>query len=316
VTTATQIDLETRVGPLVLRTPVVAASGTFGYGDEFSGHLPLERLGAVVTKTVTCEARAGNRPHRVCETPSGMLNSIGLENVGLDAFRARKLPRIRELPCPVLASIGGENPEELERLVAALEEEEGLAGYEVNFSCPNVRAGGARYWADARRLTDTVARLKARTRRSLWAKLSPNATDPGELALAAEAGGADALTVCNTFVGTAVDLERREFVLGASTGGLSGPAIRPLALAQVYEVTGRVRIPVVASGGVVTAAHVLEFVLVGATAVQVGTAHFVDPAAGVALARDLEAECARLGISRLEALRRAVRPAPPGSVAG
>ncbi len=316
MTTATHVDLETRVGPLTLRTPVIAASGTFGYGDEFAEWLDLSRLGAVVTKTVTCEPREGNRPQRVCETPSGMLNSIGLENVGLAAFRTRKLPRLAPLPCPLIASIGGESPEELERLVSTLEEERGIAGYEINFSCPNVKAGGARYWAEPARLAGTVARLRARTRRSLWAKLSPNVTDPVGMALAAESGGADALTVCNTFVGTAVDLEKREFVLGASTGGLSGPAIKPMSLAQVHAVSGRVRVPVVASGGATSARDVLEFILVGATAVQIGTAHFLDPAAGTRIADQLEVECRKLGIAALGELRGRVRAAPTGSAAG
>ena len=316
MTSTAKIDLDTRVGWLTLSTPVVAASGTFGYGDEFAERLDLSGLGAIVTKTVTCEARPGNPPHRILETASGMLNSIGLENVGLEKFRAVKLPRIRRLSCPVLASLGGQNPDELVKLVTALEAEEGLAGYEINFSCPNVKAGGARFWADATRLRETLLALRPLTQRALWAKLSPNVTDPGEMATAAEAGGADALTVCNTFVGTAVSLESREFVLGAATGGLSGPAIKPLALAQVFEVSGRVRIPVVASGGAVSVRDVLEFLLVGAAAVQVGTAHFLDPATGTRIGLSLAEECQRLGISSPHELRRRVGSATAGSAAG
>jgi len=215
-----------------------------------------------------------------------------------------------------VVSLGGQNAEELEALVIALEAEDGFAGYEINFSCPNVKAGGARYWADAERMRETVARLRRLTQRSLWAKLSPNVTDPVEMARAAEAGGADAMTVCNTFVGTAVRLETREFLLGASTGGLSGPAIKPLALAQVYQVSGAVRAPVVASGGAVTARDVLEFILVGAAAVQVGTAHFQDPATGIRIARDLIGVCERLGIRHLAELRGQVGTAPAGAAAG
>lgn len=294
-----QLDLSVKLGPLSLRSPMIAASGTFGYGDEFSGRLDLARLGAIVTKTVTCRRRAGNAPHRAVETASGMLNSIGLENVGLDDFRRHKLPRIRDLACPVVVSIGGEDVGELERLVDALEEEQGPQGYEINFSCPNVQAGGARYWADATRVEATVSRLRRITGRSLWAKLSPNVTDPRILARAAEAGGADALTVCNTFVGAAVSVANRSLVLGSATGGLSGPAIKPLALAQVYEVSRSVAIPIVGSGGVICARDALEFILIGATAVQVGTAHFVDPASGTRIATQLADECRRAGITRV-----------------
>jgi dihydroorotate dehydrogenase (NAD+) catalytic subunit len=304
---ATGIDLAVQLGPLKLRSPVAAASGTFGYGDEFADRLDLSLLGAVVTKTVTCEPRVGNAPHRTVETASGMLNSIGLENVGLDAFRSKKLPRLRELPCAVVVSLGGEQPEELERLVGALEKEETPRGYEINFSCPNVKAGGARFWADATRIEDTVRRVRRLTRRSLWAKMSPNVTDPRVLARAAEAGGADALTVCNTFVGTSIDVNSRTFRLGMPAGGLSGPAIKPLALAQVHEVSGAVAVPIVASGGVMTARDIVEFVLAGATAVQVGTAHFIDPAAGTQLAGELEDLCRQLGITKLTDCVRTVR---------
>jgi len=310
------IDLEVTLGPLRLRNPVVAASGTFGYGDEFADRLDLAALGGVVTKTVTLEPRAGNPPHRIVETPAGMLNSIGLENVGLAAFRARKLPRLAELECAVIASLGGETPDELVRLVEALDEEQGHAGYEINFSCPNVKAGGARYWANPKLLEQTCARLRALTRRSLWAKLSPNVTDPSEMARAAEAGGADAISVVNTFVGTAVDLATRSFRLGRASGGLSGPAIKPLALAQVYEVSGAVAIPVVGMGGIATADDALEFLLVGASAVQVGTAHFLTPGAGARVAADLPRRMSELGMRSAREIVRTVGPAPEGSHAG
>jgi len=310
------VDLSVTVGELAFPSPIFVASGTFGYGDEFADWLDLAPLGGVVTKTVTVEPRAGNPPHRTAETPSGMLNSIGLENVGLAAFRERKLPRLRGLPCAVVVSLGGETPEELERLVTALEEEEGPAAYEINFSCPNVKAGGSRYWADPALLEATCARLKRRARRPLWAKLSPNVTDPGLMARAAEAGGADALTLVNTFVGTAVDVATRRFRLGRPTGGLSGPAIKPLALAQVYEVSGAVRIPVIGIGGIATADDVLEFVLVGATAVQVGTANFNDPTRAPRLAGEVAARCRALGVAAVADLRRAVRGAAEGHHAG
>ena len=300
-------DLSVRLGPLVLSGPVLVASGTYGYGDEFGDRYALHTLGGIVTKTVTLEPRAGNPPHRMFETPSGMLNSIGLENVGLAAFRDHKLPRLAaQVPTPIVASLGGETPGELVQLVRALEDAP-CAGYEINYSCPNIARGGARYWADARRLERTTRTLRALTRRPIIAKLTPNATDPAALARACEAGGADAVSLVNTFVGTAIDLERRQFVLGRPTGGLSGPAIKPMALAQVHEVSGAVTIPVVGMGGIVSAEDALEFILAGASCVQVGTASFARPDAPMRVARGIESWCRARGVTRLGELVRSVR---------
>jgi dihydroorotate dehydrogenase (NAD+) catalytic subunit len=301
-----QTDLSVRIGPLTLQGPVLAASGTYGYGDEFGERFALERLGGIVTKTVTLKPRAGNPPHRMVETPSGMLNSIGLENVGLRAFVQDKLPKLAAVPTAIVASVGGETPAELARLVAALEAAP-CAAYEINFSCPNVAKGGARYWADARRLESTTKRLRALTARPLIAKLTPNATDPALLARACEAGGADAVSLVNTFVGTAIDLERRTFLLGRASGGLSGPAIKPLALAQVHEVSGAVTIPVVGMGGILTAVDALEFLVAGAACVQVGTASFASPDAPVRVAEGVAAWCAARGVKRVGDLVRTVR---------
>jgi dihydroorotate dehydrogenase (NAD+) catalytic subunit len=300
-------DLTVRIGPLVLAGPVLVASGTYGYGDEFGDRFGLAALGAIVTKTVTLRPRAGNPPHRMVETPSGMLNSIGLENVGLKVFTGVKLPKLAaEVPTAIVASVGGETPGELVRLVRALEAAP-CAGYEINFSCPNVARGGARYWADARRLESTVRKLRALTARPIVAKLTPNATDPAQLARACEAGGADAVSLVNTFVGTAIDLERREFVLGRATGGLSGPAIKPMALAQVHEVSGAVAIPVIGMGGIATALDALEFVVAGAACVQVGTANFTRPDAPLAVAAGVAEWCAARGVARIADLVRTVR---------
>jgi dihydroorotate dehydrogenase (NAD+) catalytic subunit len=293
------------LGALTLNGPVLAASGTYGYGDEFGTRYELALLGGIVTKTVTLKPRAGNPPHRMVETPSGMLNSIGLENVGLKAFVEIKLPALAAVPTAIVASVGGETPGELVRLVRALEAAP-CAAYEINFSCPNVARGGARYWADARRLESTTQKLRALTRRPIVAKLTPNATDPALLARACEAGGADAVSLVNTFVGTAIDLKRRRFALGRPTGGLSGPAIKPLALAQVYEVSGAVTIPVVGMGGIVTAEDALEFLVAGATAVQVGTANFASPEAPVRVARGIESWCDAHRVDALSALTRTV----------
>jgi dihydroorotate dehydrogenase (NAD+) catalytic subunit len=292
------VDLSVRLGPLRLANPVLTASGTFGYGDEYAHVVDVKALGAVITKTLTLEARPGNPPGRIAETASGMLNSIGLENMGLERFRLEKLPRLRALGATVVVSIGGENARELERLLDSLAGEVGIAGFEVNFSCPNVAAGGARTWATPRRLERTLARLRPLTRRALLAKLSPDVTSIGDLARACEQGGADAVTAVNTFVGMAVDLERLRSRLGRETGGLSGPAIKPLALARCHEVARAVRIPVVGSGGIMTARDALEFMAVGASAVQVGTATFLRPDASLRIVAGLREALAARGVER------------------
>jgi len=292
-------DLAVRLGPLRLANPVLTASGTFGYGDEMAHVLDVAALGAVITKTVTLDPRAGNPPQRIAETAAGMLNSIGLENVGLARFRAEKLPKLRALRATVIASVGGETPGELERLLDALGEEPGIGGFEINFSCPNVAKGGARYWAVPRRLERTLKSLRRRTRAALIAKLSPDVTSIADLAIACEAGGADALTAVNTFVGMAVDLGTLGSRLGRATGGLSGPAIKPLALARCHEAVRAVRIPVIGSGGIVNARDALEFLAVGASAVQVGTVSFVRPEAAARILDGIRRELGARGVRRL-----------------
>lgn len=308
-------DLAVRIGPLTLANPVLVASGTFGYGEELAHALDLSALGAVITKTVTLQPRAGNRPARVVETPSGMLNSIGLENVGAAAFARDKLPRLRALGVTIVASIGGETPAELERLLARLSGERGIAAFEINFSCPNVAAGGARYWAQPRRLERTLARLRKVARVPLVAKLGPDVTSVADLARACEQGGAHALTAVNTFVGMSVDLTGPRSRLGRRTGGVSGPAIRPLALARCDEVVRAVRIPVIGSGGIVTAADALEFLAVGAAAVQVGTATFIRPAAAGELLAGLRAFLRERGTT-LAAWRGSFRDGEAGARTG
>ena len=302
-----RVDLSVRVGSLVLRNPILTASGTFGYGDEYAHVVDLSAIGGVVTKTVTVKPRAGNAPQRVAETAAGMLNSIGLENVGLERFRDEKLPRLRALEATVIASIGGETPEELETLLRALGREPGVGAFEVNFSCPNVVAGGARYWADPARLERTLAQLEPLTEKPLIAKLSPDVTDIRETARACERGGADALTAVNTFVGMAIDLDGLRSRLGKATGGLSGPAVKPLALARCWEAAAAVRIPVLGSGGIASGRDALEFIAAGATAVQIGTATFVEPEACTRVLMEMRSWLAANGIARVSDLVGAFR---------
>jgi dihydroorotate dehydrogenase (NAD+) catalytic subunit len=298
-----RVDLGVRIGPLALANPILTASGTFGYGDEYAHVVDLRGLGGVITKTVTLKPRPGNPAVRIAETAAGMLNSIGLENVGLARFRREKLPKLRALDATVVASIGGETPRELTRLLEALGEEPGIGGFEINFSCPNVARGGATYWAVATRLERTLRMLRPLTRRALIAKLSPDVTSIADLARACEQGGADAVTAVNTFVGMAVDLEHRRHRLNRATGGLSGPAIKPLALARCHEAARAVRIPVLGSGGIMNGRDALEFVGVGATAVQVGTASFIRPRAAAEVVEEMTAFLAARGIRRLDEWR-------------
>lgn len=293
-------DLAVRIGPLTLRNPVLTASGTFGYGDEYAHVVDLRGIGAVITKTVTVKPRVGNPPVRVAETAGGMLNSIGLENVGLERFRAEKLPKLRALEATVVASLGGETPHELVRLLGALGGESGIGGFEINFSCPNVSKGGAVYWANARRLERTLRQLRPLTRAALIAKLSPDVTSVADLARACEQGGADAVTAVNTFVGMSIDLGAGRHRLNRATGGLSGPAIKPLALARCHEVARAVAIPVLGSGGIMNGYDALEFIAVGAAAVQVGTASFMRPRAAADVVEEMTTFLATRGVRRLD----------------
>jgi dihydroorotate dehydrogenase (NAD+) catalytic subunit len=269
--------LTTQIGPLQLDNPVLSASGTFGSGWEARGFSDLSRVGALVSKTVTVEPRHGNPPPRIQETASGMLNSIGLENKGADRFLSETLPRMKSLGAPVIVNIGGEKVDEFvqlaERFSAA-----GADALEVNLSCPNVQEGRLLFSTEPRLTERAVKAVKAAATVPVFAKLSPNVTDITDIARAAEQGGADGITAINTLIGMAVDWRKRKPVLGRVIGGLSGPAIKPVALRMVYEVARTVRIPVIGVGGAASAEDVLEFLCAGAVAVQIGTAAFADPA--------------------------------------
>jgi dihydroorotate dehydrogenase (NAD+) catalytic subunit len=271
--------LQTSLGPLKLKNPVMTASGTFGYGEEYAPLLPLGRLGAIVTKGLSVEPRRGNPPPRLAETPAGMLNAIGLENVGAEVFLAEKLPRLRKYRCPVIVNIFGNSVEEYAVLARRLDEAEGISGLEANISCPNLKAGGSIFAADPKSVFQVTAKIRRATSRFLMVKLSPNTADIGEIARAAEEGGADAVSLINTLIGLAVDVRTRAPILGNVTGGLSGPAIKPVGLAMVWKAAQAVKIPVVGLGGIAAAEDALEYLIAGAAAVQVGCAHFFDPRA-------------------------------------
>jgi len=280
--------LTVELGPLKLKNPVLAASGTFGYGEEYSGIVPLKHLGGFITKGLSWEPRRGNPPPRLAETSSGMLNAIGLENVGLEVFLKEKLPFLRRVPCPVLVNIFGSTEKEYAELAGRLAEVEGIAGLEANISCPNVKAGGAIFASDPKTVYRVVAKIRRATSSFLMVKLSPNVADISKIASAAEEGGADAISLINTLIGMAVDLQSRRPVLGNITGGLSGPAIKPIGLRMVWQVSQVVRIPVVGIGGIVSATDALEYLLVGARAVQVGSAHFIDPRIGLKIIQGIK----------------------------
>lgn len=296
-------DLSVAIGGLTLRNPVLTASGTFGYGLEFSPFFDISRLGAVVVKGLSVQPVKGNPPRRIVETAAGMLNAIGLQNIGVDRFVAEVAPRLDEQGATYAANIYGRTPEEYEEVAARLRELPNLAAVEVNASCPNVKEGGIAFGSTA----DGIGRLTERVRKaypgSLWVKLSPNVTDPGSIALAAEQAGADAVTLINTLVGMAVDPRTRRPLLRNVTGGLSGPAIKPVALRQVWEACKRVRIPVIGIGGIQTAEDALEFLLVGASAVQVGTANFRNPRASVEVLEGIERFFREQGIPKLSDYR-------------
>jgi dihydroorotate dehydrogenase (NAD+) catalytic subunit len=295
-------DLTVELGPLSLKNPVLTASGTFGYGLEFLPYVDLSELGGLVSKGLSPRPRAGNPPARIAETPAGMLNTIGLQNVGVDAFLAEKLPALRPYDTAVVANVFGETEAEYVEVCSKLDGAEGLAAIELNVSCPNVDEGGMIFGTDPSALARVTRACRAATRLPLIVKLSPNVTDIRETARAAEGEGADILSLVNTFVGMAIDVPRRRPVLAKISGGLSGPAIRPLAVWLVWQVHGTVSIPIIGMGGIVSANDALEFILAGASAVQVGTANFIHPDAALTVLRGLETWLAENGIASVREL--------------
>jgi len=267
---------------------VFVASGTFGYGDEVCALVDVNRLGGIFTKSLSWKPRSGNPPQRIVETASGMLNSIGLANIGVQTFIEQKLPYLRTLSTRIMVNIAASSLKEFCDVLSVLEEQDGIAGYEINVSCPNVKEGGMSFGTDCKMTAEITSHLRKLTIRPLIIKLTPNVTHISEFARAAESAGADAISVINTLIGMAVDIKTHKPKLSTVTGGLSGPAIKPIALAKVYEVAKAVKIPIFGIGGIAGTEDAIEFLLVGATAVQIGTMNFVDPAISVKIAEGLE----------------------------
>ena len=287
-------DLTATLGRLRLRNPILVASGTFGYAREMAGAVDFSLLGGVIPKTVTRLPRAGNAPPRTFETPSGMLNAIGLDNDGIEYFISHHLPYLRTLPTAVIANIAGKSEGEFIEIAAMIGQERGLAALELNLSCPNV-TGGLDFATDPQVTRRVVAGVRAVCTLPLVAKLTPNVTDIVSIARAAADAGADAVSLVNTFVGMAVDWRRRQPILGNAIGGLSGPAIKPLALRMVWQVAHDVQVPVIGIGGIANLDDVMEFLVAGASAVQLGTVNFYDPTASMRIVRELPGALAELG---------------------
>lgn len=289
MTPAGAVDLAVQIGAVRLRNPILAASGTFGYGVEFAHLVDLNRLGGLVVKGLSREPMEGAPAPRLCETPSGMLNAVGLQNIGVRAFVSEKLPVLRKYDTAIIANVFGYSVEDYVEVVRVLEGAEGLAAYELNISCPNVKRGGMQFGGDPALVAEVVgAARKAAVQRPLWVKLSPMVADIGLIARAAEGSGADALTVANTYPAMAVDPWTGKSCLGNQTGGLSGPSIKPITMRLVWETKKAVKTPIIGVGGIETAEDVLEYLAVGATAVQVGTVSFTDPTASQRLIGELE----------------------------
>lgn len=280
-------DMSVEIAGIKMRNPVMTASGTFGYGQEFAGYMDLESIGAMITKGLSLKPKAGNNTPRIVETPGGMLNAIGLQNVGIDSFIQTKLPFLRKVNTPVIVNLYGNSLEEYGELATRIDGIEEVAGIEVNISCPNVKQGGIVFGTDPVAAAEVVALVRRSTKKPLIVKLSPNVTDVVTMAKACVDAGAESISLINTLTGMAIDLAARRPVLANITGGLSGPAIKPVALRMVWQVARAVKVPVIGIGGIMSATDALEFILAGATAVQVGTASFLTPAASQDIARGM-----------------------------
>ena len=306
------MDLSVQLAPkhrrgLLLANPVMTASGTFGYGTEYSHAFDIQRLGAIICKGTTMEPREGNPQLRLVETASGMLNSIGLQNIGVKALIKEKAPTWADWRVPVIVNIAGETIDDYAQLAGVLDGVAGINGIEINISCPNIKAGGAEFGTNPESAARVTAAVKAATSLPILVKLTPNTSDIAEIAMAVAEAGADAISLINTLKGMAIDITRRRPLLGNITGGLSGPAIKPVALHMVYEVAGFVKVPVIGCGGITTASDAIEFIMAGASAIQVGTASFSNPRAPLDVLEGIERFMKQEGINNLTALIGATR---------
>jgi dihydroorotate dehydrogenase (NAD+) catalytic subunit len=281
-------NLFVNIGGITLKNPVMTASGTFGYGKEFESFVDLNRLGGIIVKGLSLNPSKGNAPPRIIETPCGMLNAIGLENIGIEEFIAEKIPFLKTIDTPVFVNIYGKTIEEYAKLASRIEEIDAISGIEVNISCPNVKAGGVAFGVDCNAAAAVVAAVRKQTAKPLMVKLSPNVTDIVDIARSVEGAGADSISLINTITGMLIDIETRSPKLANITGGLSGPAIKPVALRMVWQVARAVNVPVIGIGGICTAEDALEFLIAGACAVQVGTANFVNPKATMEILDGIE----------------------------
>lgn len=272
-----KVDLSVDIGGLKMRNPVMAASGTFGYGEEYEEHVPIDHLGALITKGISLKPHSGNPPPRLVETTGGMLNAIGLQNIGVKALIKEKIPNLKKFGIPIIVNVFGSTLREYGEVARILEGIDAVKGLEVNISCPNIKRGGISFGTDPRLVFKVVSKIRKTSSLPIMVKLSPNVTDITTTARSAEEAGADVLSLINTLTGMAVDVDNRIPKLGNITGGLSGPAIKPIALRMVWEVYNKVNIPIVGIGGIFNTYDALEFIIVGASAIQIGTAHFVNP---------------------------------------
>ena len=306
IAAAASPNLSVRIGSMTMRNPVTTGSGTFGFGSETADLVDLNRVGAVCVKATTREPRAGNPPRRIVETPSGMLNAIGLQNGGVDNYLAEKAPFLRRFDCPIIVNVPGENPDDFAYVTARISDAGAADAVELNISCPNV-SHGLDYATDPRLTAEVVAACRRATGLPLIAKLSPNVSDIRPIARAAEEAGADAISLINTLVGTSIDARTRRFRLANITGGLSGPAIKPIALHLVYRVAQTVRVPIIGMGGIMNATDAVEFLLAGATAVAAGSVSFVNPAAVLEIPEGIAAYLTDNGFSDVREIIGAVQ---------
>jgi dihydroorotate dehydrogenase (NAD+) catalytic subunit len=301
------VDLRVSVGTVSLKNPILAASGTFAYGIEFAHLVDLNRLGGIIVKGLSAQPMQGAPAPRMCETSSGMVNAIGLQNIGVRAFVTEKLPQLRHYETAVISNVFGHSIADYLEVIQILEDAEGLAAYELNISCPNVERGGIEFCTDSGLTSAVVGAVRKAAKRPLWVKLSPNINTIGVSANICEAEGADALVIANTYPSLCIDAHTRKSRLGSTTGGLSGPAIKPITMRLVYEAYKAVKIPVVGVGGIEKAADVAEYLLAGASAVEVGTAHFIDPRASERLVSGLEMWCKEESTFEISKLRGALQ---------